>query len=528
MSSDRVSEGAARQQLPSTAQRTDARREPPRALDRSLAQLQRTAGNRAVTALLRQPGSRLPPVADPRVIQRKAVDGSGQVLTPSDLKQAFAGTAYELRFQTKLVRDRSFREALGTGNPMFFTVENVKDFLDGKPIPGLSTLDPSGIAAAGEAPAAVKAGSEGEELWDDAEWSALGEDDKAKARAATIAETLKRLVKNREDQAKKDKARATTDAGAAGPADAGVTPDPAGADEQTDAVADAFASSTFYYGTTGQQVPMWKNFMARVQRVKKARMGDQAGTYSAGTRTLAFLRDGADGGGGAGGQQMMDMYYGGQEFEAFHMLRNPIIGRYVHDMMGYAGEYDQTENPDTVFRRNFPLGGGGDWDNRGWSQNAKPKNNPALAGVPDEWEEDKSGTMEISRVIREGVFKYGGTIVFEGKGLFWQGTFVQSAYKGDTNIEAISMMPGFAKAPGMSRVPHGKGEFVFHWGGTERMPTRKLFLQSWLYGYKPGYETADRKVRSEVGDEPVLDWFWDFPRGGLGMVATDPSAGTSP
>ena len=409
--------------------------------------------------------------------------------------------------------------AIDESNPMYFTVQNIKDYLDGKKIPGISIQDESGIKAATAEPEDGTIGTEAE---------------KALAKVTTLKATIEKLKENRAEQENKESNTVESDG------------EKKYEDDGTQTIADHFKNSVFYYGTTSESSlnpPIWDNLIKKIKKAKADRMGEDAGVYNAGTRNLGFLKgkkaseekkDGKS-------HQMMDMYYGGQEFEAWQMMRNPVIGQYIHDMMGYAGKYDQSESPDTTFRKNFPLGGktvndkGKEtWQNRGWSKNSKPKENENMKGVPKEWQDDKSGTMEISRLIRDAVAKFGGTIVFEASGVYSQGNFVSGAYQGDTNVEAESMLPFFAENSGKSRVAVGKGEYVFQWRGKETIPTRELFSSYWAKGGLLGREVdekgnlkegggwieytgstakwgEDKKGTGELKLDKPESWFWKFP-----------------
>ncbi|MBQ0733527.1 DUF4157 domain-containing protein [Aquimarina celericrescens] len=389
------------------------------------------------------------------------------------------------------------REALKSDNPMFFTIKDVKDYLDGQKVPGLSRLSANDIKGANDVVTPV-----GEPI-----------------------DALRRMKKNREKYAAKS---AGTDARGNVP----VRPDNA----DVRLLAETFKNTTFFYGTTGEMqnnVYRFGNFFAQVKAAKTKRLGPNVGSYSAGMRNAGFLRAQANAADNGESAQMMDMYYGGQEFETWHMMANPIIGEYIHKMMGYAGDYDHTESMDTTFRKNYPLGGG-NWENQGWSANSRPRNF-LLDGKkdhPDEnffkylylegWDPDISATMEISRIIREGVQKFGGTIVFEGSEVTNQSHFVAAKFgdRRDTNMEASALLPEFAAQPGKSRVGYGAGELVFHWLGEEKTPTRKLFLKHWAYkaNYTNAVEDTGLRVSyyerarpdTKLTDTPV-NWFWNFP-----------------
>src|ERR1700722_1135130 len=119
--------------------------------------------------------------------------------------------------------------------------------------------------------------------------------------------------------------------------------------EQEEALtAAAFRSSTFYYGTTGG-TGILKTFITTLAERKKSGRA-KLEFYWPGERAGAYIADqsgrGPESPGGtpspAHGEsaQMMDMYYG-QPGTELHERRNPQIGKYVHEKMGYEGDYDQ-------------------------------------------------------------------------------------------------------------------------------------------------------------------------------------------
>jgi hypothetical protein len=363
-----------------------------------------------------------------------------------------------------------------------FTIQMVKDYLDGKKVPGMTLLGKGDILAPEAEPEEILASGSAEE--------------KSLARVKKLKQTVERLNINRQAQSAKE----TAVIGADGKEQY--------EDENTQRIAEHFRNTVWYYGTTGEDnrnKEPWKNVMAWTDEVKKKlRPGYEGKSYSAGTRNTAYLdgmaKSSAPGGDGKN-HQMMDMYYGGQEYEAWQTMRDPIIGAYIHRMMGYEGEYNQAESPDTTFRKNFPLGGDASKNqNRGWSWNAKPASNTGLAdaGLPAEWANDKSATMEISRMVRKGVEKFGGTIVFEGSGIYWAGVFVKGARQSDTTIEAEAILPELIKSGG-SRAAIGKGEYVFHWRGKETIPTRSIFLSMWRSYGKDYKEISGGEVIDSSG-----------------------------
>ena len=311
----------------------------------------------------------------------------------------------------------------------------------------------------------------------------------------------------------------------------------AAAQQQEEALAAAFRSSIFYYGTVGgatklkdaaekfgeilggtrlrnikvkEAAEKFKMVGARGRSKAAAavapspggpakkggahRPGDHplAPIYYAGERFKAFQGQRGE---GVQDAQMMDMYYG-KEGTAMHGMRNPAIGKYVHKGMGYAGEYDQMKSGREAYMETYSTGARA--GREGWEKQTAEKP-AAMFGEKG----DLTGTMQISKLIRDGITKYGGTLVFEGKYVTNEGNFVPGAFKGDTNMEAIALFPLFAAQPGASRVPFGNGQLVFHWGGKERYPEQELFTQNWLYN-KP-FEMSQLKA------VPRSSIFWKFP-----------------
>lgn len=241
------------------------------------------------------------------------------------------------------------------------------------------------------------------------------------------------------------------------------------------AIAKAFQESTFYYGTVGGENANKTFINELVGNAKKANPNYNSAYYWAGDRAKSYLTD--RGTTDNTNAQMMDLYYG-EEGTSVHKLRNPVIGQYVHKKMGYKGEYDHEKSGRDAYRETYATtitAEGWKWPNEEWGSKGEssakwhhPDTGAAL-----------TGTMEISRVIRDGIFNYGGTLVFDGKNVVHSSNFVEGTYQGDTNKEARALFPYFAAFPGYSRVPFGQGVLIFHWGGKETVPTKALFLSNW-------------------------------------------------
>jgi hypothetical protein len=337
----------------------------------------------------------------------------------------------------------------------------------------------------------------------------------------------------------------------------GMKEDPAAAKakaevEQERLTAEAFRSSTFYYGTTGG-TSVLKMFLdtltakltAKLQAnlAAQGKKDDWASVYYwPGERANQYLadRDGrsafaatpgaqktastraypaspkVDAVAGRGEPvQMMDMFYGG-EHHNLGQLRNPQIGKYVHEKMGYKGDYDQAKSGRDAYMDTYSVGQFAGLE--GWQYPQLPKGSPANKDTTmndyskalftnPETKEPLSGTMEISRYIRDGIKKYGGTLIFENKNVYNEGSFLTGVRQGDTNKEAVELLPVLAGSPGKSRVPFGAGTLVFQYEGKETVPTQWLFRQFWAFRQPPlSAEAANTVI-------PATSHFWAFPRG---------------
>ena len=93
-----------------------------------------------------------------------------------------------------------------------------------------------------------------------------------------------------------------------------------------------------------------------------------------------------------------------------------------------------------------------------------------------------TATKYMSKMIREAVQCFGGTLVFDGADVFYEAVFSKREVRvGDTAEEARALFPEFAKFPGQSSVKWGRGTLIFHWRGKEIAPTQALFRESWQY-----------------------------------------------
>ena len=307
-------------------------------------------------------------------------------------------------------------------------------------------------------------------------------------------------------------------------------------------LAKAFRETTFYYGTVGGAETLKsviKVFQDRAKAKAKAR-GEEFNKpyYWPGARAKPFLEhmggaSSAEDTGWTGDRahkgpagendtssQMMDLYYG-EDNTTVHELRNPVIGKHVHEQMKYTGDYDHSKSGRDAYRETYGDGSdtaeGWKWPNQKWGAEGEAS---ALWKHP-ETGAALTGTMEISRIIRDGVAKYGGKLVFDGKHVIHKSNFVDGTYQGDTNKEARALFPMFAAHPGESEVPFGNsgGKLIFHWGGKETIPTQALFRSHWdllvsKRDSRSGEDVAGPQTAAKVADQvPPESIFWLFPEG---------------
>jgi hypothetical protein len=285
----------------------------------------------------------------------------------------------------------------------------------------------------------------------------------------------------------------------------------AAAEREEKELANAFRGSVFYYGTTGGESVLKQFLDTLTQRKKSGKAPIEY--YFPGERAKAYIggRDAAEAESPEGRPVapealMMDMYYG-QAGTTLHELRNPAIGKYVHQGMKYEGAYDQHTSGRDAYMSTYSTGAQSGVEGWQWPKTRQGVNDrsAALFHHP-ETGEALTGTMEISRLIRDGIQRYGGTLVFEGKYVYQAGNFVPGARQGDTNKEAVALFPHLAKQPGQSSVPFGAGRLVFHWGGKETVPTQWLFRSNWTPSGGISADAAEQTI-------PKDSVFWKFPAG---------------
>jgi hypothetical protein len=187
--------------------------------------------------------------------------------------------------------------------------------------------------------------------------------------------------------------------------------------------------------------------------------------FEPGTRVKSYLKQ---------GYQMMDMYYGPSltaqqevtylDDEAkfgLHALRNPSIAEFVHHAMGFTAPFSMQKSGRQAYFDHFKT------SVEGWR-----KADPNCPRYGTLWP-----TAEMSAIIRWGIANFGGTLVFEGRDVFYEQVFVPGTYQGDTDLEAMDLFEYFTK--GQPTAKFGNGRIVFQWGGNDTTPTRTHFLTNW-------------------------------------------------
>ena len=270
----------------------------------------------------------------------------------------------------------------------------------------------------------------------------------------------------------------------------------------------AFHKLSFIYGTQGAGSAAVR--AASLWRSKCQTMNDKNGAkrkvvleafnlFEPGTRVAQYLNH---------GYQMMDMYYGpslttdqekSQKY-GLHGLRDPLIAEFIHIAMGFKGRFQMDLSGRKQYQDTFGA------DKEGWAWDA-PKYKTDTGEI--------TPTQEMSALIRWGIKKYGGELIFEGKQVFYHQVFAinpqedsrNSRAAGDTELEAIDLFPYFK---GGSRARYGKGTVIFHWGGREVVPTKCHFLSNWQGALMTAEETVKQRA---VPGRDIGHWVTN-PQGG--------------
>ena len=273
---------------------------------------------------------------------------------------------------------------------------------------------------------------------------------------------------------------------------------------------------------------------------KKVR--EERGFYDPGNRVAGYLNAKKSADKDKPRADMMDNYYGNKG-TGLAGQRSDIIAEFVHKSMGYKGEYDKNKTGRDAWIDTYGKDEAFDSKGKVRFKSSLPQldsSNRVIEKSSGENFEFHSvgglkkqqglyGSMEISRHVREGVKKYGGTIVFEvGGDVFFESAFVDGKMMGDTNVEIAYLLPYFA-GKNSATVPFGKGKIVFQKGGKDIVPTKSLFFKSWslksvkenlkVEEYDNGFilfKDKDGKIKKDkdgkiIKDKITKDLFHKFP-----------------
>ena len=257
----------------------------------------------------------------------------------------------------------------------------------------------------------------------------------------------------------------------------------------------AFGSETFVYGSKGigseinTFVDRWakKAGSSATNQVVKNRLA-QLSLFDAGKRFATYSIN---------GYQMMDMYYG-QADNLLHAKRNDTIGKFIHQCMGFMGEYNSAQSGRAAYQKSWST------DKEGWASDSPQGRS---------WD-GLTATQAISAIVRWGVRKFGGKIIFEGYGVYYNQVFLNTpARLGDTDIEARDLFTWFK--PGLSTVSYGDGAATvsFYWAGVETVPNHILFILSWKWNQnrlnKPGNAIGLRALQDLADNNAMNMDLWD-------------------
>ena len=175
--------------------------------------------------------------------------------------------------------------------------------------------------------------------------------------------------------------------------------------------------------------------------------------FDPGRRANFYIRSGC---------QMMDLYYG-QAGTILHKHRIPIIAEFVHKALEWNVPFSMARSGRDTYMEEFNTRVEGYY-------NDSPSVN-RYRGL--------TATKEMSRIIRWGISQFGGTIIFEGRELYYSQVFCNLPRLGDTDVEARELFQHFK--PGQSTASYGDGRVIFYWSGTETVPTHVHFLSNWTW-----------------------------------------------
>lgn len=237
----------------------------------------------------------------------------------------------------------------------------------------------------------------------------------------------------------------------------------------------AFANSTFIYGTAGPDSLQANGGGGQTGIIRAMRrLYPNRVLFDPGYRIWQQM---------VHGHQMMDMYYGmyDDQNDYISLQRNDLIGEFVHHVMffEYLGER---------YNRNVPA-----WQTL---QNAAGTLQPGWKPQPITdvlYGEGQTATKEISKIIRTGIHRFGGKIVFELKAVFGQNVFDPSGYIGDTDLEMQHILKEVGRGIVSSEMTYGEGKIEFQYGGIPVIPTRAHFLSNWKYSPTLQHDTIDNQ-----------------------------------
>jgi hypothetical protein len=227
----------------------------------------------------------------------------------------------------------------------------------------------------------------------------------------------------------------------------------------------AFKGTKFVYGTSGYGSPVVR-IIKRWAAMKPTKPGKdgvvpdrpfvnrELNLFDPGARAKTYIGEGC---------QMMDMYYG-KAGNDIYTKRDPVIAEFIHYAMEFKGSFRKDKSGRDEYMETFKT------QIEGWDASTPAK---------DKYE-GLTATKEMSRIIRWGVKRFGGKIIFEGRDVYYSQVFDPRATRiTDTDMEAIDLFAAFQ--PGRMFAPWGKGTIEFYWCGYPTLPSRALFRSNWRW-----------------------------------------------